>query len=150
MQRVRYLLFPAILLTAITSAVGQSPRIVSITEIARGPGKFEGSLVTIKGCLVFGWEGDDFLFDCTAISGDGLPKPGKPRVWLYAELQNQRRVFGALERAGRPVSGEFTGYFHFVPSKESRLRDVFDPGPYQLQAIWAVELPQEKPPTRTR
>jgi len=47
-----------------------------------------------------------------------------------------------VEKGYPRVAGRFVGYFHFVPNKKGRMKDVFDPGPLQLEAIAAtVDLP---------
>jgi|SRR5215470_4622762 len=96
MLRIRYLPFVALLFSAFLSSAGQVPQIATVADLAQSPGRFDGRMVTIKRWLLIGWEGDNFLFDRSAISTNGSPLPGKSGVWLYADPLNEKQVFGRM------------------------------------------------------
>jgi len=61
-------------------------------------------------------------------------------VWFYYKPDHERRVWDAIRFGGPPLLGTFTGYFHFVPHQKSRTKDVFDPGPLQLEVKGISDL----------
>jgi hypothetical protein len=95
--------------------------------------------------LVFGWEGDNFLFDPSAPPDRNMASSLPASVWLYCKAGQERQVYGAIWPGNRPVLGTFTGYFHFVPDQKSRMKEVFDPGPLQLEAIGISDLAPHNP-----
>jgi hypothetical protein len=109
------------------------PTAVSITDLSRNPSKFDGRLVLVRARLAFGWEGDNFLFDPSAAVEKEDVSHRSPSVWFYCKPG--QRICSAISPDNRPVLGTFMGYFHFVPDQKSRMNDVFDPGPLQLEAI---------------
>jgi hypothetical protein len=114
------------------SWVEESPHVVTVAELSRNPAKFDGRLVSVRAWLEFGWEGDNFLLDRSEPSHRNT---SRSHVWLYCDPEHNRQVYGAVNGpVRRPVLATFTGYFYFIPDKKSRVKDVFDPGPLQLEA----------------
>ncbi|HEU5402707.1 MAG TPA: hypothetical protein VFU86_15205 [Terriglobales bacterium] len=115
------------------------PMDVTISNLRQNPRTFNGRLVRVWGVPAIGWEGDDVLREWPQ------PKKGVRReLWFYPKTGQDKEIFGLPE----PLSVQsksalfvFTGIFHFVPER-SRGRQVFDPGPYQLEVTsarpWAV------------
>jgi hypothetical protein len=134
MCRIRQrILLILLALCCCTSRAQEIPRVTSIGELSRNPLKFDGHFISVRAWLDFGWEGDNFLHDRAEASHRS---PARPRVWLYCDPGHDQLVYGALNVGDRrPVLATFTGYFHFVPVKNSRMKDVFDSGPLQLEAI---------------
>jgi hypothetical protein len=123
----------------------QIPTVVSIADLSLHPLRFDGRLVLVRARLVLGWEGDNFLYD-PLVTLDGNKASALPiSVWLYSKPSQEQEVYGAIWPGSRPVLGTFTGYFHFVPDRKSRMKDVFDPGPLQLEAIGIFGLVQQNP-----
>jgi hypothetical protein len=123
------------------AAWAQESPVASVVELSRNPAKFDGRLVSIRAWLEFGWEGDNFLLDRSEPSRHDT---ARPRVWLYCDAEHDRKVCSdAYNRYKRPVLATFTRYFHFVPDKKVRMKDVFDPGPLQLQAIRISDVVQQ-------
>jgi hypothetical protein len=113
----------------------------SIVELSNNPRKFDGRLVQVRAWLEFGWEGDNFLVDPSASAPPRLNGRRPISVWFYLMPGHERLVDDAMIRAhGGRVLGTFKGYFHFLPDKKSRTKDVFDPGPLQLEATGASDL----------
>jgi len=113
--------------------------------VSQNPQKFDGRLVSIRAWLLYGWEGDNFLFDAQSIK-PGKALRGEPRAWFYCRPGSERLMDSGVEKGYPRVAGRFVGYFHFVPKKKGRMKDVFDPGPLQLEAIAAtVDLPSVQP-----
>jgi hypothetical protein len=96
---------------------------------------FDGRLVRVQAWLVFGWEGDNFLLDASLRPDRITEVSGGPAIWLYCKPGYEPFVYGAMRPGARRVLATFTGYFHFVPDPKLRFHDVFDPGPFQLEAI---------------
>jgi hypothetical protein len=71
-------------------------------------------------------------------------------VWFYCKLDRERKVWDKIHSGGPPVLGTFTGYFHFVPDQKSRLKDVFDPGPLQLEVVGVSDLATNAKPNTFR
>jgi hypothetical protein len=117
-----------------------SATLTSVAELSKAPRKFDGRLVRVRALLEFGWEGDNFLSDPSAPASRNTPSRRPVSVWFYCKPDHERQVFGAISAGDRRVLGTFTGYFHFVPDKKSRTKDVFDPGPLQLEAIGVSDL----------
>jgi hypothetical protein len=126
------------------SLAQQTPTAVTVANLSSNQRKFDGHLVRIRAWLIFGWEGDDFLYD--------PPRPvhpsSSPAVWFYCNPNYEQQACANMRKwgDGLRVLGTFTGYFHFVPSKKRRMKDVFDPGPLQLEVISVSDL--ESPPAR--
>jgi hypothetical protein len=121
----------------------ESPAVAGVVELSRNPAKYDGRLVSVRAWLEIGWEGDNFLVDHSEPSRHDT---ARPRVWLYCDPEYNRQVCGeAYNRYKRPVLATFTGYFHFVPDKKVRMKDVFDPGPLQLQAIRISDVVRRAP-----
>jgi hypothetical protein len=115
------------------------PIVTSIIDLSLHPLRFDGCLVLVRARMSFGWEGDNFLSD-PSIPFD--PPYGRPAVWYYHKPDRPPLVYGhELLFNSAPIAtpdhtvGAFTGYFHFVPDEKSRIKDVFDPGPLQLEVI---------------
>ena len=107
---------------------------MSITDLSRYPQRFDGRLVRVRGRLEFGWEGDNYLFEPSAIRGPDTSSHF-PHVWFYCKSAQEGRVYCPVSRDSDSRLGTFMGYFHFVPDQKSRINDVFDPGPLQLEII---------------
>ena len=115
---------------------------VTIDQLARHPRQFDGRLVRLHARLLFGWEGDNYLFDDPMVRVKGRRVPS---MWLYCDAEHERQVFGAnglpvLRRTG--VLGTFTGFFHFVPKNKRNWKKklLFDPGPFQLETVSASDI----------
>jgi hypothetical protein len=122
-----------LILCCCASRAQEGLRVVSVADLSQNPLKFDGHFVSVRAWLEFGWEGDNFLLDRLEPSHRNT---NRPRVWLYCDSEHERQIYGAANSPGRqPVLATFTGYFHFVPSKKARMKDVFDPGSLQLEAI---------------
>jgi hypothetical protein len=121
----------------------QLPTVVSITDLSLHPLRFDGRLVIVRARLAFGWEGDNFLYDPLATLDRNMASGLPVSVWLYCKPGQEQEVYGAVWPGNRPELGTFTGYFHFVPDQKSRMKDVFDPGPLQLEAIGISGLVQK-------
>ena len=115
------------------------PMVVSVASLSQNPREFDGRLVSVRASLVFGWEGDNFLYDSSDLSPGKTPPRNKPRVWLYCRPGYEKPVYDAVPRSFEPVRGTFVGYFHFVPNKKGRADSMFDPGPLQLEGIAVTE-----------
>lgn len=120
-------------------AKSPSPSSTSIAELSLNPQAFDGRLVSVRASLVFGWEGDNFLFDTWDLSLGKTPPHNKPSVWFYCRPGYERLVYNAHPGVHQIVRGRFTGYFHFVPNSEGRVKDNFDPGPLQLEVNAVTE-----------
>jgi hypothetical protein len=118
----------------------EQPTTTSVLELSKNPRKFDGHLVQVRAWLAFGWEGDNFLFD------SAKPAPSKTAdfraasVWFYCKPDRERKVWDTIQFGGPPVLGTFMGYFHFIPDRKSRIKDVFDPGPLQLEVVGVSDL----------
>lgn len=123
------------------SRAQEIPRIATVAELSHNPPKFDGQLVSVRARLQLGWEGDNFLVDPSKPSRHDT---ARPRVWLNCDAEHDRQVCGEAFNK-RPALATFTGYFHFVPDKKLRKKDVFDPGPLQLQAIRISDVVQRAP-----
>ena len=71
-------------------------------------------------------------------------------VWFYCKRDRERKVCDTIQFSVSPVLGKFTGYFHFVPDQKSRLKDVFDPGPLQLEVVGVSDLATNTKPNTFR
>lgn len=116
------------------------PTAVTIAYLFQQPQELDGKLVRVRARLVFGWEGDNFLYDQPGAVVPKQPSGSAPRLWFHCDLKRERDVCGAIKSGHRPVLGTFTGYFHFVADKESRANGTFDPGPWQLFAVEVSDL----------
>ena len=122
----------------------QIPTVVTIADLSLHPLRFDGRLVLVRARLVSGWEGDNFLYD-PLVTLDGNMASALPvSVWLYCKPGQEQEVYGDVW-GDRRVLGTFTGYFHFVPDRKSPTKEVFDPGPLQLEAIGSSGLAQKNP-----
>jgi hypothetical protein len=143
--RQRILIMLCTVLCCVVSVGQELPTIASVADLSKNPRRFDSRLVQVRAWLAFGWEGDNFLFDSTE------PEPHNmhsPHVWFYSKPDHERKVWDTIKFGGPPVLGTFTGYFHFVPDQKSRMKDVFDPGPLQLEVIGVFDLaPNAKPNT---
>jgi hypothetical protein len=125
----------------VVSTGQQLPTVASVTALSKNSRNFDGHLVQVRAWLVFGWEGDNFLFDSVK------PAPRKTgdfraaSVWFYCKPGDQGKVCATIQFGVAPVLGTFTGYFHFVPDQKLRRKDLFDPGPLQLEVIRISDLP---------
>lgn len=115
-----------------------SPAAVSVARLSQDPRAFDGRLVIVRGVLVLGWEGDNFLYDAPAIRQSKSPSHGTPKLWLYCRPGSEQSVFGNVPYSFRPMAVTVVGYFHFVPDKKGRTKDVFDPGPLHLEGVAAT------------
>jgi len=133
-------------LSWIPSFAQSGPAVVSIESLSQNPRTFDGRLVSVRASLVFGWEGDNFLYDTTGVGPDKTLPHHKPSVWFYCKPGYEKIVYSAVPYNVRPVRGTFVGYFHFVPKQKGRIKDVFDPGPLQLEVIGVTSV--DPPPTK--
>jgi hypothetical protein len=141
LQRIRqFALMVCIILCCVVSFGQELPIIVSVAGLSKNPRQFDGRLVRVRAWLAFGWEGDNFLSDSSKPASRNMPSHRPASVWLYCKPDRERQVWGTVGFDGPPVLGTFTGYFHFVPDQKSRMKDVFDPGPLQLEAIEVSDL----------
>jgi hypothetical protein len=147
MQRIRqFSLMVCIIMCCVVSVGQKLPAIGSIADLSRNPRKFDGRLVRVRAWLAFGWEGDNFLSDSSEPASRSMTSHRSASVWFYCKPDHERPVWDTIRFSGRPVLGTFTGYFHFVPDQKSRMKDVFDPGPLQLEVIGVSDLdPNAKP-----
>jgi hypothetical protein len=142
MSYIRPLVFVACLaLGCFACSAHESVTLTTIADLSKNPSKFDGRLVRVRALLERGWEGDDFLSD----SATPVSHP-HPHVWFYVNPGYERLISGAVGIGFPNVLGTFTGYFHFVPNQKSRTRDVFDPGPFQLEVIAVSNLTPEHQP----
>jgi hypothetical protein len=133
------LMFSTILCAAVTA--GQElPAIVHLRDLSKAPEKFDGRLIQVRAWLAFGWEGDNYLFDSSDPAPLKMPSHPFASVWFYCKPDHEREVWSTVKFGGRPVLGTFTGYFHFVPDRKARVKDMFDPGPLQLEVIRVADL----------
>src|SRR5256885_12783985 len=133
-------------LSWIPSFAQSGPTVVSIESLSQNPRTFDGRLVSVRASLVFGWAGDNFLYDTTAVRPDKALPHNKPSVWIYCKPGYEKIVSRAVPYTVLPVRGVFVGYFHFVPKQKGRIKDVFDPGPLQLEVINVTSV--DPPPTK--
>ena len=56
-------------------------------------------------------------------------------MWFDCKLDREHKVWDTIQLGGPAVLGTFTGYFQFVPDQKSRMKDVFDTGPLQLEVV---------------
>jgi hypothetical protein len=106
----------------------QVPTDVSISNLSLHPGKFDARLVRVRAFLIEGWEGDNFLIDPLKPRPKNMPSRNPPSIWLYD-------LTAVKAACGPQTVCLFTGRFHFVPDKKSRIQAAFDPGPLQLEAV---------------
>lgn len=124
-----------VLSSCVVSTAQWLPTTHSIPELSKNPRQFDGHFVRVRAWVMLGWEGDDFLFDA------GKPAPREsadfraPSLWFYCKTAQDPKVWDTMRFGSHPVQATFTGYFHFVPDKKSRIKDVFDPGPLQLEVL---------------
>jgi hypothetical protein len=152
MQHIRQLaLYVVCVMVFCDVSTGQElPTTASVLVLSKNPRKFDGHLVQVRAWLAFGWEGDNFLFD------SAKPAPRKTAdfraasVWFYCKRDRERKVCDTIRFSVSPVLGTFTGYFHFIPDQKSRLKDVFDPGPLQLEVVGVSDLATNTKPNTFR
>jgi hypothetical protein len=143
MQYIRQPIFVACLALGCSVSFAQElPTLTSVAELSKNPRTFDGRLVRVRARLEFGWEGDNFLSEPAAPASPNSPHQ-HAHVWLYCKPDHERQVYGAISVSGGSVLGTFTGYFHFVPGQKSRMKDTFDPGPWQLEAVGVSDLVRE-------
>ena len=124
----------------VVSAGQELPTTASVPELSKNPRKFNGLFIQVRAWLIFGWEGDNFLFD------SAKPAPSKTAdfraasVWFYCKPDRPRKACDTAQFGVPPVLGTVAGYFHFVPDQKSRMKDVFDPGPLQLEVVGVFDL----------
>jgi len=138
------LIRPGLLLTFLTlcccaSWAQELPLLVTVADLSQRPLRFDGHLVSIRARLEFGWEGDNFLVDPSEPSRHDN---SGPHVWLDCDPLHEQQVCDEAFKK-HPALATLTGYFHFVPDKKHRAKDVFDPGP--LQAIRISDMVQKAP-----
>jgi hypothetical protein len=150
-QQIRqFALLACVMVFCVVSTGQELPTTASFPALSKNPRKFDGHLVQVRAWLVFGWEGDNFLFD------SAKPAPHKTAdfravsVWFYCKPDRERKVWDTIQFGGPPVLGTFTGYFHFVPDQKSRMKDVFDPGPLQLEVVGVSDLATNAQPNTFR
>jgi hypothetical protein len=138
----------SVILCAAVSVAQEMPTIVRLADLSKTPEKFDGRLVQVRGWLAFGWEGDNYLFDSSDPAPLEMPSHPSASVWFYCKPDHERQVWDTVKFGGAPVLGTVTGYFHFVPKRKSRMKNTFDPGPFQLEVIRVSDLsPAAKPHT---
>jgi hypothetical protein len=142
MRRVRELLAVCITLCCLAAWAEQRPVIVSVADLALNPRILDGHLVRVRGWLAVGWEGDKFLYD-PASATHKIVSYRDPALWFYFKPGYERQVGDAIKPFMGHVEGTLTGYFHFVPDKKSRKKDLFDPGPLQLEVIAVYDVGKE-------
>ena len=149
MQRIRqFVLMVCITLCCVVCFPQGLATIASVADLSKNPRKFDGRLVRVRAWLAFGWEGDNFLFDSMEPASRKMPSQRSASVWFYCKPDHERKVWDTIKFGGPPVLGTFTGYFHFVPDQKSRMKDVFDPGPFQLEVIGVSDLGTETKPDK--
>jgi hypothetical protein len=133
------------------ASTGQElPTTVSVPELSKNPRKFDGHLVQVRAWLVLGWEGDNFLFDSEKPAPRKTADFRAASVWFYCKPDRERKVCDTIQFGGSPVLGTFTGYFHFAPDQKSRMKDVFDPGPLQLEVVGIADVATNGKPNTFR
>ena len=139
----------ALLLTTFSPFAGAqqlSGKDVTVRGLATHPQVFDGQLIKVKGLITFGWEGDNFLLDLPNSQNANLKRQfeSKPRLWFYGNEGEINKAWEAYQKLWSKgsgfASGTFTGYFHFVPSAKGRMKDVFDPGPFQLEVVTVSDI----------
>jgi hypothetical protein len=139
MRRIHFEILLAYLVLSCAPSFAQlRPISVDVASLSKSPQKFDGRLVRIRAWLLYGWEGDNFLFDAQSIKPGKAPLENEPSVWFYCRPGSERLMDSGLEKGYPRVTGTFIGYFHFVPNKKGRMKDVFDPGLLQLEGIAAT------------
>jgi hypothetical protein len=148
MRRVHYFaLVLSVILCGAVSSGQEPPAIVRLAELSKTPEKFDGRLIQVRAWLAFGWEGDNYLFESSDPAPLKMPTNARGSVWLYCKPDHERQVCDAVKYSVLPVSGTFTGYFHFVPERKGRTNGMFDPGPLQLEVIKVAGLSRTPKPT---
>jgi len=142
--------FCTIALGVTSPAETPSPKKVTLRELSANPRAFDGKLVQVEGWIVFGWEGDNFLLEKPKSKSDLMnPSQHYPQLWFHGDEAAVRKAFETYKAAtytaasgseNEIATGTLTGYFHFVPIIKSRMKDVFDPGPFQLDVTEASSL----------
>jgi hypothetical protein len=141
MRRVQLQILLVYLVLCWAPSIAQDrPIVVSVASLSQNPRRFDGHLVSVRALLLYGWEGDNFLFDASDLGSGKTPRHNEPRVWFYCKPGSERFVYSGLRNGYPRDQGLFTGYFHFVPNKKGRIKDVFDPGPLQLETISVTDL----------
>jgi len=140
MRYIRYQVVAVYFVLACIASVAQESATVSLADLIQNPLKFDGRLIRVRAWIELGWEGDNYLVDRPAM----LPRTIKSRrpvsVWFYSKAGHERQVWNVINAGDRRIQGTVTGYFHFVPDQKSRMQDVFDPGPLQLEAIGVSDI----------
>ena len=151
MQYVRQFGLTVCLVVFCVASTGQElPTTVSVPELSKNPRKFDGHLVQVRAWLALGWEGDNFLFDSEKPAPRKTADFRAASVWFYCKTDRERKVCDTIQFGGPPVLGTFTGYFHFAPDQKSRMKDVFDPGPLQLEVVRVADLANGAKPNTFR
>jgi hypothetical protein len=148
MQRIGQvaLMMVYVILCWVVSFGQELPTVASVADLSKNPQKFDGRLVQLRAWLAFGWEGDNFLFDSREPRPRKIHSQRSAPVWFYCKPDHERKVWDTIKFGGAPVLGTFTGYFHLVPDQKSRMKDVFDPGPLQLEVIGVSNLASDAKP----
>lgn len=136
----QFALLICVIAFCVVSTGQELPTNSSVPELSKSPRTFDGHLVQVKAWLAFGWEGDNFLFDASKRAPHKAADFRAASVWFYCKPDRERKVWDTIQFGGPPVLGTFTGYFHFVPDQKSRMKDVFDPGPLQLEVVGVSDL----------
>lgn len=114
--------------------------VATVADLSLHPLKFDGRLVVVRARLAFGWEGDNFLFDASSPSERNMASPNAASVWLYCKPGNECQPNRAIKGSERGIIGRYVGYFHFMRDQKPRRKDVFDPGPFQLEGIGVFDM----------
>jgi len=136
----QFALLICVIAFCVVSTGQELPTNASVPELSKSPRTFDGHLVQVRAWLTFGWEGDNFLFDASKRAPHKAADFRAASVWFYCKPDRERKVWDTIQFGGPPVLGTFTGYFHFVPDQKSRMKDVFDPGPLQLEVVGVSDL----------
>jgi hypothetical protein len=140
MRHVRQFALMFSIMVCCVSSVGQEFSTTAIANLSRNPRKFDGRLVRIRAWVLIGWEGDNFLSEFADPASLSTPSDRPTSVWFYCKPDHDGKVCDTSRYMGRHVVATFTGYFRFVPNQKSRMKDVFDPGPLQLEVIGISDL----------
>jgi hypothetical protein len=123
----------------------QIPTVSSITDLSLYPLRFDGRLVLVRARWYLVGKATISCLILRPLPIAIWPLVFPASVWLYCKAGQENQIYGAIWPGNRPVLGTFTGYFHFVPDQKSRMKDVFDPGPLQLEAIGVSDLAAHNP-----
>ena len=122
----------------------QIPTAVTVAYLELHPKELDGQLVRVRARLVLGWEGDNFLYDQPGAVVPKQRSDAPAKIWFYWDPKHERDLLSTIKPGSNSVIATFTGYFHFVPNKKGRMKDVFDPGPLQFSSIEVSDLKIQK------